>query len=218
MDAPPTFHVDRSTDELTQALTSLGDDTEMGATASYMDDAHLRVEHPDAQTVRIVLPGDKAEQDVSFDFIVTPGADAQHADFKMIDHIPDDSGMQRDNGEAASANGIRETMLAEANRLVKMLDAGTDPVEAAASMRMGLHALQVSHRQSTRDELAQYKDPAYIHQVAQQAGQQAGMNYINNDPNLTPDQREKAQQMLQNIEAKEDAARASQAGGQSASQ
>jgi hypothetical protein len=144
-----------------------------------------------------VLPGEKPEQDVSFDFIVTPGADAQHADFKMLDHIPDDSRLKSPNGEAMSSKGIRDTMDVEAKELVKRLDAGTDPSEAAASMRMGLHALQVNHRQSTRDELAQYKDPAFVHQV----GEKAGMDYIDNDPNLTPEQREKVKEALQRAEA-----------------
>lgn len=210
MSNAPTYHVDRSASDLTQAVTSLGHDTEMGSVASYMDEAHLRVEHPDAQTVRIVLPGEKTEQDVSFDFIVTPGADERHADFRMVDHIPDDSGMKSDKGEAMTAKGIRETMRAEADELVKQLNAGRDPSEAAASMRMGLHALQVSHRQSTRDELARYKDPAVIHQVSEKAG----TDYIDNDPNLTPDQRDKVKQALQQAEASQ----ASQAAGQAPSQ
>jgi hypothetical protein len=209
-----TFHVNRSADVLTRAVASLGHDTEMGAIASYMDSAHLRIEHPDAQTVRIVLPGEKAEQDVSFDFVVTPGPDAQHADLKMIDHIPDDTGMKGSSGEALKAKGIRETMWVEANALVRKLGAGADPVEAAGSMRMGLHVFQVSHRQSTRDEEAQYKDPAFIHQAAEKAG----MDSIDSNPNIPPEQREKIKEMMRNIQAKADASQAARAGGQSPSQ
>ena len=185
--------VDRSPETVVRAIESIGRDVGgngdgMSMMPPFLTAVHLRVEHPDAATIRIVMPGDEPAKDIPFTFTVKRVGDGQHSELHVIADMPATIGSPSGPRKPIDGRKMAGQLQFEATRMVEDLNKGRDAIDAAMSMKLAMHSVAMDNRTSTRAEFD--RASANIDAYAKAAGRKAASDYLDRDTKLTPQQRE----------------------------
>jgi hypothetical protein len=184
--------VRRSPEDVLAALAVVGSDVPDDSVMPYLAGARLEVTNPDPKTVRISVPGDSPDKTFSFTFVLLPRDNGSATDLHVTSDIPEKFGPDGAARKPKSGSSWAETMRVEMLGMVRKLDLGRDPDDAAGSFKMGMHILAQNNRRDLQDAFERVAADPQAYDEA--AGRRAADRYLETSPfmaEMTEEQRSK---------------------------